>query len=229
MYFLRMASAYRGLGQLPRAIDILTQGTTKYPTSVTLWRYTGQALSDAGQTEQALVALQRSISLVPNDVSILLQIATIYDRQNQPDSVYAVVARAATIPRTDSGNMELMAKLVLKVGTTVFTAATESKRRDDYQKAIEYLQLANTLAPSIDAQFLIGASSFNLMKSVATAANHSKSCALAQLAQRAANDAQANLSVGVKDQKYHDGAQQMLQRLHQFIPAINKQIKQLCH
>lgn len=226
MYFVRMATAYQGLNQVPQALDMLKQGTTKYPNSVILWRITGQILSQSGQTQQALEALQHVAALAPDRAGVMVQIASIYDQENQPDSVYAVVGRASVLP---NANKDALSKLALKQGTTAFKTATASKSRDDYQKAIKYLQQSNSIVPSVDAQFLIGASSFNIMQSAATDANTSHDCSLAQLAQRAANDARANLPAGTSDTKYHDPAQQMLQYIPKFTSAITDQIKKFCH
>lgn len=54
------ANAYLQLGNRSKALDMLREGTTRYPTVARLWFLTGTFLSDAGEYEAALKCFDKA-------------------------------------------------------------------------------------------------------------------------------------------------------------------------
>lgn len=225
LYYVRMGAAYTSLNQPQQALAVLQQGTTRFPRNATLWLATASALQKAGQQQQSVQALQRALAVNPNVENGDLLLANGYAQMNMPDSVLAVLQRASTRPGVDRATL---AQFALAQGSEAFKAANASKARADFQRAIAFLQLSNRIAPSVDAQFLMGAASFSIGQSAATDANSSKSCSLAQLARQSFADAESGLRAGANSPQYGAAAHQYLQYIPQFTPAVTSQIKRFC-
>lgn len=225
LYFVRMAAAYTSLNQPQQALTLLQQGTARFPNNATLWLATASAYGKAGQQQQSVAALRRALTLNPRVENGSLLLANAYAQMSMPDSVLAVLQRASTQPGVDR---QTLAQFALAQGSNAFKAANASKSRADYQRALALLQLSNRIAPSVDAQFLIGATSFSIGQSAATEANESKSCTLAQLARQSFADAETGLRAGTGNPQYQAAAQQYLQYIPQFGPAVRSQIQRFC-
>jgi len=225
LYYIRMSTAYQGLNQVPQAIAVLQQGATKYPRNATLWLAMSSAYTKAGQQAQSLDALRHALAINPNVPNGYLLLANDYSQMGQTDSMAAVLQRAAAQP---GGDRHTLAQFALAQGSNAFKAASASKSRADFQKAIALLQLSDRIEPSPDAKFLMGASNFSIGQSAATEANASKSCTLAQLARQSFADAATGLRAGASNPQYQAAAQQYLSYIPQFTPAVNAQVKRFC-
>lgn len=225
LYYVRMGAAYQSLNQPQQAIAVLQQGTAKFPRSATLWLATSAALGKAGQQQASIDALRRALAINPNVENGYLLLANAYAQGGQTDSVLTVLQRAAAQP---GGDRHTLAQFALAQGSNAFKAANGTKSRADFQKAIALLQLSDRIEPSPDAKFLIGASAFSVGQSAATEANATKSCTLAQLARDSFAQAEAGLRAGAGNPQYQAAAQQYLQYIPQFGPAVSAQIKRFC-
>lgn len=225
LYFIRMAAAYESLSQTPQALASLQAGTQKYPGNSTLLLSYASSLRKAGQSAQAADLIRRAVAARPNDPQALLLLADTYAQTNQPDSVAAVLNRAATLPGADKA---MLAQYALAQGNNAYKAANASKSRADFQRAVKLLQLSDRIQPSTDAKFLTGVAAFSIVQSAATEAGQSKSCTLAQTAREALSQATAGLQAGAGDEKYKAAATQYLGYVPQFRPAIESQIKNFC-
>ncbi|HXC26102.1 MAG TPA: hypothetical protein VNU46_09320 [Gemmatimonadaceae bacterium] len=238
-YFTRMAAAYDKLNQPLQAVDILTQATAKYPNNSYFWIYYATQLEKGAQAPQAIDAYRRVISLNPKDPTLLmaayLKLANLYDQTNASDSLYTLVQRAAQIPGLDTANKTLVSRLALSRGNKLVQAATAGatpppgeKLRSDLQYALKFLQLANQISPSVQAQFLMGAANFQIMQSATSDAETYKSCALSRVAQQAVTDATPGLQAGATNPDYQASAQSMLGYIPKFSPAIESYLKKFC-
>lgn len=135
--------------------------------------------------------------------------------RNNPDSVLAGKQYSV-----------LLARLALRHGSDAYRLAQASKRRNDFQKAISFLEISDELDPTDDAKFLLGASAFSIAQSATLDSNERKSCELAQLARDMFVVAQANVSAGVR--KYPRESQELLTAIPQFYPAVGELLKRFC-
>ena len=106
---------------------------------------------------------------------------------NQGDSVLAVGRRAAAA--VDSAGRAQVALYVLHRGNTLFQEAQQTKARADYEKALPYPFLADTLAGGPgdtrnQAHLLIGASHLMMGWNLLTEAHRDRSCVKARQAVR---------------------------------------------
>jgi hypothetical protein len=116
--------------------------------------------------------------------------------------------------------------LALKFGNDLYKAAATSQKRDDFQRAIRFLNLALTLSPSAESKFLIGASSLSISVSAANEAPTSKSCDLSKLADSALTDAEINLVSGGSASP--TDAKQLLDNVAKLRPFVADQLKAFC-
>jgi tetratricopeptide (TPR) repeat protein len=235
-YFVRMANAYDQINQHQQAIDLLEQATKKLPNSALLWWAYAEELrkGGGGGTQRAADALRRVIALNSQFISVAYnRLISFYDTTNVRDSVYVIAQRAAQIAAVDK---RVVANLVLNQGIKIFTAmsnggqALDSAARANLQNVIKFSQLSLQIAPSVDAQYFIGAANFQIMQSAAGEADKTKSCQLAQLAQRSYQ----NVSVAVQslatsgNANYKQQTEMISGYLAKYLPAIESQIKQFC-
>ncbi|MEO5590516.1 MAG: hypothetical protein ABIS03_13085, partial [Gemmatimonadaceae bacterium] len=220
-YFERNAAAAASTNPA-LASQIVAQGIAKYPNSTALLVVQANVLSKSGQNPQALAAINRAISIDRNVEGGFAQKALILSNMNMPDSVLATLRIAASA----AGDKSTLAQVALKAGSDAYKAGNASKNRADYQRAVQFLQLSDQLAPSSNAKFLTGASAFSIGQSAVTEAQATKSCTLARLAKESFNTAQENVPAGLTE--FADAAKQLLTAIPQFTPAVDDQIKRFC-
>jgi hypothetical protein len=141
---------------------------------------------------------------------------------NQPDQVMATLRGCAS----NGADKHALSQVALAEGNKAYKAGNGSKNRADFQRAIDFLKLADQLESSTDAKFLIGVSSFSIGQSAITEAQGSKSCALARLAKDSFTAAQENVPAGL--QSYPDAAKQILTAIPQYMPATDDMVKRFC-
>jgi tetratricopeptide (TPR) repeat protein len=220
-YFIRTASALAGTNAT-RAAQLVSQGISKYPANSTLLVVQANTLSKSGQNAQALDAINRALRANPKVENGYAQKLLILSAMNMADSALATIklAQAAGVDKKTLG------QLALKLGSDAYKAGNVSKKRDDLQRAVQFLILADQLDPSADAKFLAGASAFLIGQSAVNEAQDTKSCALARLAKENFATAQENVPAGLTS--YADAAKQLLTAIPQFTPAVDDQIRRFC-
>jgi predicted Zn-dependent protease len=221
-YFTRLAAAYSGLNQPQQAADAIARGAAKFPKDPTLLLYNASTQLKAGNAQGAADAARRAIAADPKTENAYLILAQAQGQLNQPDAVAQTLQEAAR----NGVNKSILAQLALQQGNTLFKAAQASKERADFQRAIRFLAMSDSLEASADAKFLIGASAFSVGQSATIEANERKSCELARTAQAMFTLAQANLPAG--GQKFPNEAAQLLTAIPQFTPAVENEIKRFC-
>ncbi|MEX0909321.1 MAG: hypothetical protein WDZ58_06100 [Gemmatimonadaceae bacterium] len=209
-----------GRGRNQELITVLTTATQKFPNDAMLWVAFAEAQRKSGNTVGAVQAAQRALAADANAVEPYVILATIYDDANQPDSVYAVLARApiAAAP--------MVAQLALQQGNNAYRAGNASRSRTDFQRAVRFLELSNRLQQSNAAQFLLGASAFSIAQSATTEASQTRSCELARLAQSSLATARANVPAG--EIEFPEPTAQLMAAIPQFDGPVSQMVRQFC-
>jgi tetratricopeptide (TPR) repeat protein len=221
-FFVRMAGAYIAMGQPQKAAETAARGIAKFPNDPNLQLFNAQALYQAGQLSQALDATKKAIAANPKNPTAYALLATVQDSLNQYDELFATLQNA----RTNGIDPALLAPLALKQGNDAYKLGNVSKDRADFQRAIKFLQLSDSLQTSVNAKFLLGASAFSLGQGAMYEAADKKSCDLARMARDAFTLASINLPAGGKE--FPNEAAQLLTAIPKFTPAVDDEVKRYC-
>ncbi|MDQ3697174.1 MAG: tetratricopeptide repeat protein [Gemmatimonadota bacterium] len=234
-FYVRLATAYAADSQPQKAAETTARGVAKYQQNASLWAVHSRMLRAAGQSQQALDAVNRAISLDPQNTSAVVAKADIQFDLNQPDSAVSTLRRVAAT--ADSASKASIAQRLLIIGNNTYRAANTSKNRSEFQRAISILAFADTVASapnvrpllsqgSAQIKFLLGVSAFQVAASAAQENQRARSCDLARLAQTNLLTAQLNVPAGGSFAP--EAAQQLLSQIPQFQPAVDAQVKRDC-
>jgi tetratricopeptide (TPR) repeat protein len=250
-FYGRLANAYRSDSQPTHALSVAAAGVAKFPkdaplyivylqilhteTSAALPRglaafpdnpelhvLAAQSLKTSGNAAGALDETKRALAANPNLPHGFLQLAQLEFDVGQVDSAF-VAMQDATKHGEDSTTV---AQFALARGNALYKAATGTQKREDYQRAIKFLELAEHIAPSPQAKFLLGASELSVSQSAATEAPTAKSCELTKLADASLTEAEINLVSG--GSVAPDAAKTYLDYVAKLRPYIADQMKALC-
>lgn len=221
-FYTRLAGAYTGLNQTQQASEVIARGAAKFPNDPNLVLFNASAMLKANNPQGAADAARRALAANPKLENAYLVLAQAQGQLNQPEAVATTLQDAAR----NGVNKTILAQLALQQGNTLFKAAQASKDRADFQRAIRFLAMSDSLEASADAKFLIGASAFSVGQSATIEANERKNCALARTARDSFTLAQANLPAG--GQKFPNEAAQLLTAIPQFTPAVDNMISRFC-
>lgn len=221
-FYTRLAAAHSALNQTQLASQAIARGAAKFPNDPNLVLFNASTQLKTGNFQGAADAAKRALAASPKLENAYLILAQAQIGLNQPDAVAMTLQEAAR----NGVNKTILAQLALQQGNTLFKAAQASKNRADYQHAIRFLAMSDSLEASADAKFLIGASAFSVGQSATIEANERKNCALARMARDSFTLAQANLPAG--GQKFPNEAAQLLTAIPQFTPAVDNMIGRFC-
>ncbi len=225
-FFDKLIAAYAADSQYAKAADAASRATVKFPQVAALWVTRGNVERRAGQAAQSLESLKKALTIDPKVEGARMAIINSYVEQNQLDSALTGMREAAKAGEQPN----LIGTFAITVGNRLYKAAAVSKEIADYQKAMPYLELADSVSKDIptrtNAKFLIGVSAFSIGQIAATEAPKTKSCELAKLAQDALVTAQINLPAGGAIAP--DATKQLLGALPSFLPAVDAQVKAFC-
>jgi len=200
----------------------LPRGLAAFPDNAELHVLAAQSLKTSGNASGALEETKRALAANPNLPHGFLQLAQLEFDVGQVDSAF-VAMQDATKHGEDSATV---AQFALARGNSLYKAATGTQKREDFQRAIKFLELAEHIAPSPQAKFLLGASALSVSQSAATEAPTSKSCELTKLADSSLTDAEINLVAG--GSVAPDAAKTYLDYVAKLRPYIADQLKALC-
>jgi tetratricopeptide (TPR) repeat protein len=250
-FYSRLANAYRADSQPARALATAANGVAKFPKDAPLYVtylqllraesdvalprglasfpdnaelhvLAAQNLKSSGNAAGALEETKRALAVNPKLPHGYLQLAQLEIDAGQPDSALAAIDQA-----TKTGeSAATVAQFALARGNTLYKAATASQKRDDFQRAIKFLTIAEHITPSPEAKFLLGASSLSVSQSAATEAAPAKSCELSKLADTSLTDAEINLASG--GSVAPDAAKQFLDYVAKLRPYVADQVKSFC-
>jgi len=250
-FYARLANAYRSDSQPTHALATAANGVSKFPKNAPLYIVylqllhnengvalprgleafpdnpelhvlAAQSLKTSGNAAGALEETRRALAANPKLPHGFLQLAQLAFDVGQLDSAFVAMQQATKFGE-DSATV---AQFALARGNALYKAATGTQKREDFQRAIKFLELAERIAPSPQAKFLLGASALSVSQSAATEAPTTKSCELTKLADSSLTEAEINLVSG--GSVAPDAAKTYLDYVAKLRPYIADQLKALC-
>ncbi|MGH7669153.1 MAG: hypothetical protein ACRENQ_06625, partial [Gemmatimonadaceae bacterium] len=200
----------------------LARGLARFPDAADLHVIASQTLKERGAVAQAAGEIRIALAANPRLPHGWLQLADDEMALQHPDS--ALAALDAALANGESKGT--VAQFALARGNAIYASANGTKRRADFEQARRFLQLANRLAPTPEAAFLLGASALSVSQAAATEAPSAGSCNLIQLADSTLAEAESNLATGRSVAP--DAAQQFLNYASTLRPYLVAQRKALC-
>ena len=237
LFFTRLAGAYAADSQPQKSTETLARGVAKFPTNTGLQVFYAQALKNAGQLPQALMIYRKAVAVDPKTPRGFVNIAQVHMDMKQPDSAL-VALRQAVSSGADSASF--VAQYALSQGNTLRkladslkaipdsakSASFMTRNREDLRRALKFVQLSDSLAPTPNSKLLVGLIGYSIGVSAVTDAPKAKSCELAKMAEDHFLIAQINVPAG--GQANPQAAAQILGALGQYGPFVEAQKKQFC-
>lgn len=255
IFFLRMATAYRANGQPFKAMELVARGVatfrsdprlyalytqfvkeesdsviprglTLHPNSADLLALNAKELRSKGLIAEALDASRKAVELDSTIAQGRLLVAQAEMELGRPDSALKTLRRAVVAGEDKNA----VAQFALSKGNTLFRAANGTELRADYQLAMRFLTLADSLKSTPQTKFLLGAAALKVAQTALTDAPRlalkEESCAISRLGLDTIPLARASLEAG------HDVApeaiKQFLEYLDEITPFADKQIAAYC-
>jgi tetratricopeptide (TPR) repeat protein len=210
--FQRLATAAQIDSQPAVAAQLLAQGVAKFPQNGALLVDYADALTQAGQTQQALDLLNRAVGQNPRPAGAYIAQARVLSGLKRNDEALRALQQA--VAAGDSST--LVARYAVQIGQDVYRAANVSKAPEDFQRAIQILEFANRTQTTPEGQLLLGAAALGYGQQQLTIAQSRRSCEAVGNARTAFNTAQAN--IGPAGRANPQLAQQLLAALGQLSP-----------
>lgn len=256
-FHLRLAGAYKSNDQILKAVEAAARGVTAFPGDSRLYAFYTQlvrgesevviarglelfpknadlhamnakALKERGKLEESLASSRKAVALDSLLSQGELMIAQTEVELNRPDSALAAIHRALIAGEQAS----IVASFALSKGNGFFRAANASKKREDFQIAMRFLAFADSVRPSPQSKFLLGASAFSVTTMALTDApktaesDKPAACALSRLGGETLPVARASLEAGAEIQP--DAVKQYLDYLGELQPFVDKQVAAFC-
>ena len=250
-FAFRLATAYRSKGDTVKAISVVADGVSRFPKDARLYvLYADLVQGDsrvaiarglerfpdlaelhvlraqeqrrAGKTAEAVASLQKAATLDTALAVGFLALAQMQVDLGQLDSAYATVQKALKAGEP----VPSVAAFALARGNAIYRAANGTRQRSDYQLAMQYLALADSLQGSPQSRFLLGVTALAISQSAAQEAPTAKACDLSKLAGQLLPLAREKITAGA--QVAPDAARQYLAYLDQLEPVVGGQVAALC-
>lgn len=255
IFFLRLATAHRANGQTFKAMEIVSRGVASFPRDARLYAlYTqfvkeeadtvigrGLALYPAsgeilalnardlrakGRAAEALDASKRAIELDSTIALGRLMVAQGEIELGRPDSALVTLQRAILAGE----DVSAVAQFALSKGNALFRAANGTRMRGDFQLAMRFLAFADSLKPTPQTKFLLGAAALNVAQTALTDAPKinvkDEACGVSQLGTGTISLARKSLEAGVDVSP--EATKQFLEYLDVISPYAEKQIAVFC-
>jgi tetratricopeptide (TPR) repeat protein len=255
IFFLRLATAYRSNQQTFKAMETVSKGVASFPkdpriyalytqfvkeeadtviprglawhpTSAELLALNAKELRSKGRAAEALDASKKAVELDSTIAQGRMLIAQTEIELGRPDSALVTLQRAASAGE----DRNAVAAFALSKGNAFFRAANATKARGDFHLAMRYLAFADSLKPTSQTKFLLGASALSVAQTALTDAPTLKvkeeSCTLAQLGAQTLPIARSSLEAGVDVSP--EATKQYLDYLDVISPYAEKQIAAFC-
>lgn len=254
-FYLKVATAYRANRQPLKAVEIASRAVTLFPSSARLYAlYTqfvraeadtaiprglelfprsaellamnAQVLRSAGRIADALEASRLAVTIDSTLPQGHLFVAQAEIELGRPDSALITLHRALVAGQDST----LVAQFALSKGNAIFRAAGAGGSRNDFQLAMRFLELADSVRPSVQAKFLLGAAAFSITQSAMSeapmASEKTQSCDLAKLGAESMRIAVSSLEAG--QEAAPDAARQYLDYLGTLQPYVEQQLTIFC-
>ena len=255
VFFLRLATAYRMNGQPFKSVETVARGVATFPADARLYAlytqfvreeadtaigrglalYPGSAelaalsakdLRAKGRTAEALEASKRAVALDSSIAQGRILVAQGEFELGRPDSALAALQRAVAAGE----DVGAVAQFALAKGNVLFRAANGTKTRPDFQLAMRFLWFADSLRPTPQTKFLLGAAALNVAQTALTDAPkltlREESCAVAHVGADAIPVARSSLDAGREVSP--DATKEFLDYLDVIAPFADKQIAAFC-
>jgi len=255
IFYLRLATAYRSNQQPYKAVETVSRGVATFPKDARLYAlYTqfvkeeadtvisrglalhpqsaellalnARELRSRGRVQESLDASKKAVELDSTIAQGRMVVAQTELELGRPDSALVTLQRAVAAGEDTNA----VAGFALSKGNAFFRAANATKARADFQLAMRYLAFADSLKPTPQTKFLLGASALSVAQTALTDAPAIKvkeeSCSLAQLGAQTLPIARASLEAGVDVSP--EATKQYLDYLDVISPYASKQIEAFC-
>ena len=255
IFFQRLATAYRANGQPFKAMElvargvstfpgdarlyaiytqfvkeetdsVLPRGLTLFPNNAALLALNAKELRAKGQLAEALDASKRAVELDSTITQGRLLIAQAEMELGRPDSALLTLTRAVAAGE-DRGTI---AQFALSKGNALLRAANGTDVRADFQLAMRFLAFADTLKPTPQTKFVLGAAALKVAQTALTdapkLASKDESCAVSRVGYETIPLARSSLEGGVEISA--DATKQFLEYLDQLAPYADKQLAAFC-
>ena len=116
----------------------LPRGLARFPDNAELHAFAAQNLKSSGNAAGALDETRRALAANPRLSHGFLQLAQLEMDAGQPDSALAAIEQATKYGEDKT----TVAQFARGRGNALYKAGTASQRRDDFQRAIKFLNVA---------------------------------------------------------------------------------------
>lgn len=255
IFFLRLATAYKANGQVFKALETVARGVAAFPadprlyalytqfvkaeadtvigrglalhpSSAELLALNARELRARGKAEEALSASKRAVELDSTLSQGFLIVAQGEIELGRPDSALATILRAAAAGEEPGA----IAQFALAKGNTLLRAANATKTRADFHLAMRFLAVADSLKPTPQTKFLLGAAALSVAQAALTEAPkisvREESCVVSQLGADSIPIARASLEAGVDVSP--EATKQYLEYLDVISPYAERQLAAFC-
>ncbi|HXY31335.1 MAG TPA: tetratricopeptide repeat protein [Gemmatimonadaceae bacterium] len=223
-FFFRQAAAYASANQPQKAAETTARGVAKFPNNANLWSLNSQTQRLAGQLQPAVDAAHKAIKLDPKADRAYLRLAQAQIDLGQTDSAVATLRQGLA----NGEDKATIGQFLLVLGNKAYkdASAANPPKREDFQRAVSILSVADSVAPTPPTKFVLGVSAFRVGDLAVRENATAKQCDLAKLAESSFTTAQIDIAAGgAVDPKT---AQQLLAALQQYSPAVDGQKKKFC-
>jgi len=251
IFIVRLATAYRANGQTFKAIEtvargaasfpgdgrmyalytqfvkeesdsVIPRGLALFPNNAAILALNAKDLRAKGQLAEALQASQKAVELDSTITQGRLFVAQAEMELGRPDSALHTLWRAHAAGEDHNA----LAQFALSKGNALLRAANGTDKRADYQLAMRFLALADSLKPTPQTKFVFGAAALKVAQTALTEAAaisvREESCAMSRLGFETIPLARASLEAGVDVSP--DATRQFIEYLDQIAPYADKQV-----
>lgn len=255
IFFLRLATAYRANGQLYKAMEtvargvaafpgdariyalytqfvkaendsVLPRGLTLFPNNAALLALNAKEQRARGQLAEALESSRKAVELDSTIAQGRLLVAQAEMELGRPDSALLTLSRAVAAGEDTTA----VAQFALSKGNALLRAANGTDSRLDFQLAMRFLALADTLQSTPQTKFVLGAAALKVAQTALTEAPkgtvREQSCAISRIGHETIPLARASLEASREIAT--DAAAQFLEYLDQLAPFADKQVSAFC-
>lgn len=223
---LRDANGARAIQAAREGIAAYPRGLALHPNSADLLALNAKDLRSRGLIAEALDASRKALELDPTVAQGRLLVEQAEMELGRPDSALKTLSRAVVAGEDRNS----VAQFALSKGNTLFRAANGTDLRSDYQLAMRFLSLADSIKPTPQTKFLLGAAALKVAQTALTDAPKialkEESCAVSRLGLDTIPIARANLEAG--QDVAPEAIRQFLEYLDEITPYADKQIAAYC-
>ncbi|HKG94383.1 MAG TPA: hypothetical protein VKA84_20895 [Gemmatimonadaceae bacterium] len=199
-FVARLHGAYVAAGDTAAAFATAARGVYLYLDSPGAWVLYARSLRMRRLHQESLDAARKAIALRPAMAEAWAEAALSYVELGQPGTALTAARRGSAA--ADSAGRAYLSNVLLRIGNQMVQAAQQSRRRADFERAVPFLALTDTLSGGgqvrVQARFLIGASWLLVGQQALSEASAARSCEMARQAQSDLQRAAGYLPVGTE-------------------------------